>query len=229
VVPTIGVVTSLGQPNMQNALSHFCHGIFEQPRLYVRHSDRSNRLAQETAAITRRRQLEALAKYYCHGRLPDSFKASMSSTDQFGSPKTAFVLDQRPRMILFPVSTEIGIWDRLHLYQSVVNGQDFGPIDILHHIFPPVALQDERLLKHAIRTRNFTLPIQALPDQDQVILGSLIMELDKKEGEFACMLGYHTKNHHLQVINDVLDYSRSSGRTRKVMSRLTSLNSPGCI
>lgn len=157
--------------------------------------------------------MEVLTKYYCHGRLSDSFETSLSSTESIGTSKPPLVIGRRPRMILFSVSSRYLPSTKVHLSQILVDAPGLHPVDITNNVFSPLLFQDRTSVKKITQGEDFRMPIQALPDQDQVRIGSLIMDLGKVEEKIAFMLGDHGANRALQMINDTPDYSCLSGLT----------------
>lgn len=195
---------------MEFLLNEFCDGYFEQPILHDKHLSSGYRLPHLAATVLRRRQMEVLTDYYCHRRLLGSITASMSSTEVFGSSKPPLIVHTRPRMILFPIFSRFRPSYKVRLCQSVVDAPGLFSICILHHVFPPMSLEDRTFFGNFLLARYFAAPTGVLPNQDQVKIGSLIMDLNKTEGELAFMLGNHYANYELPVIQDTYDFSASS-------------------
>jgi hypothetical protein len=154
--------------------------------------------------------MEMLTKFYCHERLPEPFKSSTSSTDFFGSSKTPLVVRKRPRMILFPVFSELQSSNILRLSQLLVDAPGLHPIRITDYVVQPLPTQYMIYFENFTPPKDFRIPTQMPPDEQQVEIGSLFIGLNILEERLALMLGDHNANHEPQVVRDVADFAWSS-------------------
>lgn len=165
--------------------------------------------------------MEVLTEFYCHGRLPDAITASMSSTEASGSSKSPLIIGTLPRMILFPVQPSAkkilsqSLVDAPGSYQilikhHVVDAPCPHPIRITHHVVQPLSLQDITFFEKFTQLEDFRTPTQALRDEHQIRIGSLIIGLDSLDERLVLLLGDHNEEHKPRVVRDVADFSWSS-------------------
>ena len=176
--PIIGVIPVFDRESAAALLSKGCNGLLEEPILPNR--------------------LEDLVKYYCHDKLPRSYRRQ--SLPSFDRP---FVFNKPPQMVLLPVNQGGPLLSLEDLSRFGGHG-DFWSLVYMG------MFSDE-----LPRYNGFNYPTQAFRDLTQVSLGSLLVNMrrtymGRREDRVLHVLSGGEANDRAPIITDIPNVEWSS-------------------